>query len=247
MLEIPFRLSAELRGPLLMDRTRLRRLTTMIPASISISNGPTAGRRAVEGFIEERYASCYGSLISKHYPTLMSVEDKDGRVAAAVGLRLANEEPLFLERYLAEPVELALSAGFGRVVPRAGVVEIGSLVSAGHGASIFLFVTLAAYLRQQMLNYAVVTATETLRRLFARLGIAAVELGQAASSALPDNGASWGTYYETNPKVIAGATAPGFAALEPYLPLYQNDGLDHLFSGVGSKGTETRGARCPNF
>jgi hypothetical protein len=145
----------------------------------------------------------------------MNVHDDLGQVIAAIGLRRADEGALFLENYLKQPVEKIVEKATGGCVRREEIVEIGNLASAGKGASVFLFVTLAAYLRQQNLAYAVVTATKSLRRSFALFGFEFVEIAAADPSVLPDSGASWGSYYNNDPKVLVGAILPAFSRLEP--------------------------------
>ena len=230
MLEISFNSGTEVRGTLFMDRDRVRSLTNLEPSAISLTQQAEPDRVHVESFIERVYARRFGSTITRHYPTLMNVHDQHGRVVAAVGLRLAAEEPLFLERYLVSSVESALADAGYRLVERQGIVEIGNLASVSRGASVFLFVALAAYLRQQRLAYAVVTGTKALRRAFALFGFDFVELGAANPDALPDRGASWGSYYARDPKVLGGAIAPACARLEPYLPLENNGDLKRLFA-----------------
>ena len=230
MLEISFNSGSEVQGTLFMDRDRVRSLTCLVPSAISLTQQAEPDRALVEGFIEQVYANRFGSVIARHYPTLMNVHDAHGRVVAAVGLRRAAEETLFLERYLGRSAEMALAeAGYG-AVDRREIVEIGNLASASRGASVFLFVTLAAYLRQQHLTYAVVTGTTAIRRSFALFGLDFVELGVADPEALPDKGASWGSYYARDPKVLGGAIAPASARLEPYLPIEKNGDLKRLFA-----------------
>jgi hypothetical protein len=230
LLEISFNSGTEVQGTLFMDRDRVRSLTSLVPSAISLTQQAEPDRAHVEGFIEQIYARRFGSVIARHYPTLINVHDGHGRIVAAVGLRLAAEEPLFLERYLDRPVQLALSRAKHGPVDRRGIVEIGNLASASRGASVFLFVTLAAYLRQQNLTYGVVTGTKALRRSFALFGFDFVELGVANPDALPDKGASWGSYYARDPKVLGGAIAPACARLEPYLPTAENTDLKRLFA-----------------
>ena len=232
MLEVAFHSDRENRGSLYLDAQRMRGLTHLVPSVISVIHRSRPDRDRVQRFIEETYARCYGSVISRHYPMLMSVEDGDGRIVAAVGLRAAAEETLFLEQYLSEPVELSLCKATGARVERETIFEIGNLAASGKGASVFLFVTLAAYLRQREGVYAVVTATDVLRNVFDFLRFNPLELGKADPHVLPDDGISWGNYYERDPKVLAGAIAPCFARLERYLPAHCNTDLGRLFAHI---------------
>ncbi len=234
MLAISFKADALLRGQLFMDGERLQRLTRLVPSSISVTTSCRPDRERVERFIERRYEECYGSTIQRHYPTLMSVRDESDRIIAAVGARLAADEKLFLEAYLARPVETALRDATGKAVARDRIVEIGNLVSAGRGASVFLFIALAAYLRHQSLDYAVVTATKSLRRSFSLFGLGALELATARPELLADRGASWGSYYTREPKVLVGAISSGFRCLEQFLPHAHNSELGRLFARLHS-------------
>ena len=151
MLEISFQSDATARGTLWMDEERVRALTTLSPAGIAITQSFLPDRERVANFIATTYRREYGSVIAHHYPTLMSVHDSSGTVLAAVGFRLASKERLFLEQYPPQPVETCVSKRFGLPgVTREAIVEIGNLGSAGRGASMFLFVALAAYLEAQV-------------------------------------------------------------------------------------------------
>jgi hypothetical protein len=232
VLEVAFHSDTDVRGSLFLDARRMRGLTHIVPSIISLTQRSRPERNRVERFIEQTYARCYGSVISRHYPMLMSVQDGDSGIVAAVGLREAAEETLFLEQYLREPVEAALRRAAGIDVERERIVEIGNLAASGKGASVFLFVTLAAYLRQRDVAYAVVTATDVLRQVFDFFHFAPLELAAADPHALPDDGASWGNYYARDPKVLAGAVAPCFLRLERYLPAGHNADLGRLFARI---------------
>jgi len=173
-------------------------------------------RRRVERFIEGTYAEAFGGRITAHYPTLMSVQDDDGVIYAAVGFRLAAEEPLFLEQYLDQPVDQSLTGAIGVMVERRHVVEIGSLASSGRGATIFLFSAMAHHLRQCGLRFAVATATDELRRIFSKAGLGALQLARADPRRLQDGGSAWGAYYETDPVVLAGSIEAACAPLDHF-------------------------------
>lgn len=230
MLEIAFNSDAEIHGTLFMDRDRVAARTRLIPSTIAVTNKSRPERARVESFIQSVYGRTYGAVIGQHYPTLVNVHDGIGNVTAAIGLRRAGDEPLFIENYLARPIEEHIATATGIPTGRDRIVEIGNLASSGHGAAVFLFVTLAAYLNRQDIAYAVVTATKSLRRSFALFGFDVVALADADPSRLPDRGASWGDYYRNEPQVVFGAVGPAFARLEPYLPIAENGDLDRLFS-----------------
>ncbi len=230
MLEVAFRADLRERGTLLLDTRRLRSLTRLVPKAISLTDRHHPQRPAVEALIQSAYSRVYGSTITRHYSNLMSVHDEADNALAAVGFRAAADEPLYLEQYLKRPVEVALEEATGCFTPRAQIVEVGSLASVGKGASVFLFVGLAAYLRQQGFAYAVATATDALQRAFDFFGFDLIELGAADRDSLFDTSASWGTYYARKPRVLAGAIAPSFSRLERYLPARHNGDLGHVLS-----------------
>ena len=67
-------------------------------------------------------------------PQLVALHDDDGGIVAAAGYRSAADGPLFLERYLAAPVEALLGAA-GRPSPGRGrIVEVGHLAGGRSGA-----------------------------------------------------------------------------------------------------------------
>lgn len=189
---------------------------TLSSSIIRFDDPRRAERRRVERFIEDTYAAAFGGRIAGHYPTLMSVQDDEGVIYAAVGFRHAAQEPLFLEQYLDGPVDQALSRALGAAVERQHVVEIGSLASSGRGATVFLFAAMARHLRQGGLRFAVATATEELRRIFQKAGLGALTLARADPRRLIDGGSSWGAYYQADPVVLAGSIEAACAPLDHF-------------------------------
>ena len=216
--------------PLVLNAASFASITSLQPSLISIISAHEPGRAAAEALVEHVYARKYGAVIGQHYPYLMCVHGTDGDVIATVGFRPAGDEPLFLEAYLDEPVEAALGRASGRAVPRAAIVEIGSLAAQANGASIFLFVTLAALLRHRGFSHAVVTATRPLRRAIEAFSFEMTTLAPADQSRLGDRAAAWGTYYANQPKIIAGTIEQAFSRLAPFLPPDRNPHLRELFA-----------------
>jgi hypothetical protein len=201
------------------------------PAVVSITRRGDPGRREAERLIEAAFQRKYGARLTGHYPNLISVASADGEIIASVGFRGASEEPLFLEAYLDTPIETALSAAAGRDVQRAEIVEIGSLAATSHGASPFLFVTLAALLQYRGFTYATATATRALRRWIEALDFPLVTLGVADPRRLADRGAAWGSYYAAQPRIVAGDIAQCFERLAHFLPPERNPDLASLLAG----------------
>jgi Thermostable hemolysin len=198
------------RSPTTRDFSTLPRSTQ---AGIVVTYRDHPGRERAQRFIEETYCSAYGSIITNHYPAIVSVLDDGGNILGAVGFRDAACETLFLEQYLSERIEQAVAGHLQETVSRDAIVEIGNLVSSGRGASALLFTALASYLATSGYRYAVVTATTQLRRRFERMGFETHVLGAADPTVLADNGTSWGAYYKCGPKVLVGAIPSNLARL----------------------------------
>ena len=171
--------------------------------AVHTDNNPTE-RKRVEQFLEAVYAEKYGAELTSHYPVLMSAQDRDGTILAAIGFRFAEDEAPFLAQYLDDPVETAVSRCFRVPVARNQIVEIGSLAANGQGPLWLLFLILSTYLHDQGYEYAMVTGTNTLQALFKRIGLDLAVITDADQNRLPDAGASWGSYYDTDPKVMVG-------------------------------------------
>ncbi len=173
-------------------------------------------RREVEQFIARRFLDAHGARVCGFLPTLIAIFDGD-RVAAAVGIRDAGLEPLFLEHYLDSPVEQAIathSQRFRLPPDRNLIVEIGNLASIDRNASRRLFAVLARHLVGQGYEWAVFTGCSSLHRLFQTLGIKTVGLGRALQSRLPAQQQTWGSYYEDKPMVVAGQVSRGYRAFD---------------------------------
>lgn len=141
--------------------------------------------------------------------------DEDGSVLAAAGVRFAETEPLFLERYLDAPIEQVVADAFDRPVARACVVEVGSLASVTPAASLQLFRALSPWLATACgRRFAVATARPELQKLLGRSGFRLRPLAEADPARLGDGVSDWGSYYERAPQVFAGEIG-----VSPALPL----------------------------
>lgn len=174
-----------------------------------------AGRESVEGFIRRVFARRFGARVQRFAPHLVCLRDEDsGDIVAAAGYRFADHGPLFLERYLDQPIERRLTESGHAQVPRAGIVEVGHLASERAGEGRRLIVRLAHHLAAQDAQWVVSTLTEELRHLFVRMGITPLALGRADANALGGQAGEWGRYYEHHPVVLAGQMQPALRWLQ---------------------------------
>ncbi len=177
---------------------------TITPNTIDIDN-------PIANYISGIYREIYGAAIQVRYPYLLSLKDAKGNILAAVGIRCAFNQPLFLEQYLTKNIEDHLST------PRRHIVEIGNLASAKGGTSTYLFAALSAYLHHQGYTKAVVTCTRFLEKRLDAMGLNPQRLAAANPSLLLQEGENWGSYYKTTPNVLAGSVDKGYACLQRFL------------------------------
>ena len=163
----------------------------------------SARRREAEAFVHGIFARRYGADVAAFAPNLALLEQQ-GRVVAAAGWRGAESGPLFLEHYLDLPIEDVLARIAGQPVPRSRVVEVGNLAADRSGASVQTILLMAEHLDRLGYEWVVFTATRELLTIFSRLGLPLLALAPADPARLGGEAATWGTYYDTLPVVVAG-------------------------------------------
>jgi len=160
-------------------------------------------RAAAEGFIADIFRRHYGAEVKSFAPNLMLLEDGE-RIVATAGWRCAGEDRLFLENYLDAPIETAVGRLAGQSVRREAIVEVGNLAADRAGGSVDVILTLAAHLDRLGYEWVVFTATRELIGIFRRLGLPPLALASADPACLGDQAADWGSYYDSQPIVVAG-------------------------------------------
>ena len=183
-----------------------------VPRSLHLVAVDAARRAAVHDVIRDRFAAHYQADVRHFMPCLFGLEADDGSLHGAVGCRSAAVQPLFLERYLDEPIEHVIAARSGEIVERADVVEVGNLAARGAGMSRLLIVALTRLLATEGVRWAGFTGTPALINSFRRLGIVLHGLVPADPRRLGVDRdqwrAEWGTYYDAGPQVMV-AEVPG--------------------------------------
>jgi len=160
-------------------------------------------RKEAEAFIHRRFAERYGATVSAFAPNLVLFEEA-GRLVAATGWRAAGHESLFLERYLDEPIEQSIASISPQPVARERIVEVGNLAADKAGGSLFVVLTLARHLNALGYEWVVFTATRELIGIFRKLGLSLLALAPADPGRLPEPADDWGSYYDSEPIVVAG-------------------------------------------
>ena len=194
------------------DSALKQRTATGASADIALIDRNHPQRHQVEAFITRRFRDAHGARISNFMPQLIAIFNHNGDVLAALGLRNAAKEPLFLEQYLDAPLEQLLSAQSGDTAApaqRGDIVEIGNLASIDRRASRRLFGFLAGFLISEGYQWATFTGCPSLRKIFNLLGIDTFSLGEARVERLAADQRDWGSYYDDKPEVLAGRVVNG--------------------------------------
>ncbi|EGM77319.1 Thermostable hemolysin [Rheinheimera sp. A13L] len=168
-------------------------------AQLQLVTASDMQRASIEQFIASGFAKAYQADVHSFMPNLFGVS-RAGEWQAVLGLRCAAQTHLFIEHYLSAPVEQLL-ATYGIHAERSQLIEIGHLYAINRQSLLQLFVLMAYALDQLNYRYLLCAATTQVRAILSRHGIELTELGEAKAEALGKDAASWGCYYDTNPKV----------------------------------------------
>jgi len=187
--------------------------------SVQVCDHGDPGRTAAENFIRGRFAQIYGAQVHQHMPRLLAFRNDNNELIAALGLRTAAQQPLFLETYLDMPVQQRIRGRTKSVPSRNRIVEIVNLALSTAGQARLVILAMTAFLCGAGIDWVVFTAVTSLRNTFQRMGLAPDFLAHADASRLGENAATWGSYYQAQPKVFAGNVRQGAAHLEQ--PLFQ--------------------------
>jgi len=174
-------------------------------------------RSELEAFVREAFARKHDASVATFMPTLLSFRDASGQLRGVIGLRDAQPQPLYLEQYLAQPVETAIGTATGASVPRRQVIEVGNLAGASCRAAVRMVAMLPSYLLARDYRWIVFTATSAVRTILQGFGAPLVELARADGSRVSGGPDRWGRYYDSDPRVLAGylpnsRRLPGFTS-----------------------------------
>ena len=166
-------------------------------------------RTELERYVQQAFALKHAAQVRSFMPTLLALQGLGGRVCGVTGYREAAVEDLFLERYLDQPVQDAIAAASGAFVNRTQIVEVGNLASLSCRAAVHLVALLPQHLLQQSQRWVVFTATQGVRHILQRFRAPLYELAPARAECVSGLGDDWGSYYRTDPRVMAGYLPDG--------------------------------------
>jgi len=170
---------------------------------LQVWEAESPGRAELECFIRTAFAHRHGAKISAFMPTLLGVRGDAGQLCGVVGIRSAAQQTLFLENYLDAPVEAVLSRSAAQRIERGQIVEAGNLAGTSCRAASRLVFQLPQILLERGHDWLVFTATDALRRLLSAHAAPVIELARAHGACVADSGDDWGSYYATDPRVLA--------------------------------------------
>lgn len=173
------------------------------PITVTHTVADSPRRQEAEAYIRKVFARRYQAQACALAPHLAMLE-QDQRIIAAAGWRGASTETLFLERYLDTPIEVAMAQRANQNVVRERIVEVGNLAADKPGGSIHVIRALGRHLHRLGFEWVVFTATQELIGILTKLGLPMLALAKADPARLGDEASAWGTYYDTQPIVVAG-------------------------------------------
>lgn len=159
------------------------------------------GRQDAQDHIKGVYSSAYGADVAEFAPMLVVAKRADGEILCAAGIRTA-QDGFFSDAYLAADFSTALHQTTGLVVPSCEIMEVVSLASITPFPVLPMLDKMVEWGRENAMTCGVFTATKSLRRLLSRTTLTYAELASADISKV-SNPQSWGSYYETDPRVCA--------------------------------------------
>lgn len=157
----------------------------------------------LQQLIQARFAHQHSATIQHFLPRLFGLWHAEQPIAA-VGVRVASSEPLFLESYLDTPAEQLINGRFHQSLNRHDIAEIGNLASLRPGLQRLLFIYLAHQLAAEGIAWLLFTATPEVANGLRRLGLEPQPIMPADPTRLGDESHLWGRYYDHRPWVMTG-------------------------------------------
>jgi len=163
-----------------------------------LANQDGVKREQLQRFIQSGFAREYNANIHEFMPQLMAVEAFG--LKAVLGLRSAKEG-LFIEQYLDQPIETYFTEH--APLSRTEILEVGNLVSDNRLHTTRLLMLTAISAIDSGFRFLVFNATGNVAKLLSGYGLPLTLLQIADGKKLGDKQHHWGSYYQTDPQVMA--------------------------------------------
>ena len=150
-------------------------------------------RQTLESAVKKGFLAAYNATLTTFMPLLCQYKTPVGQ--CTLGLRQALT-PLFIEQYLAAPIEHFLQ----EPVLRNQIFELGNLCSTHRRATLAHFIVVNEALQSMGAKHLVFCATKKVRALLRLLGVKCTEIALANGSVVASP-KSWGSYYDNQPTV----------------------------------------------
>lgn len=185
-----------------------------LPYATLIEHAST-DRAPVERFISQCLAKNYDCLLGAFMPRLFSVQNREGRLIGAFGLRSGTSR-FYLEQYLDASIEEIIQSITQKPVERKSIVEVGNFSGSIPGSMRTMMLLLAEHLNNEGFEWIAFTGTAALRNSLKRLGLLPFifDVREATAEKLsPIKQANWGSYYTHAPRVAFGNVRQSYASL----------------------------------
>jgi len=172
-------------------------------------------RQIIEQFVQRQYKQHFDAEIHHFFPVLISVyQSSNDALIGTVGIRYADQDNLFSEQYLSEPVEHILRQQSGASVERSTVIELGHFALAHRRYLEPVVYAIAQFIGQLHVEWTVYTLSQPMVKAVNRIKIPTHFLGFARADKLHDRDNRWGKYYHLKPAVYCSHTATAIDAIQ---------------------------------
>ncbi len=161
------------------------------------------GRQKAESAVRGIFRSAFNAEINDFLPLLFTAE-RTNSIDAVIGICKAQQQELYLERYLSTSMEEEVKRLHQINIVRNELVEIGNLVSTRAGVSRHLFIVLTFVLLNAGIKWVSFTATKQVEQILSKLSLKPLVICNAQESFLATGNSTWGSYYQNQPKVCLG-------------------------------------------
>jgi hypothetical protein len=193
-------------------RSQLRRLLAK-NSIFALHDQASPKRDELQQYVYDCFRRAYAADIAEFAPLLLELRCAE-RTSGVVGIRAAGQHSLFSEQYLDAPIERVVSDFTGQSVQRSQILEIASLAALRPGACQLINIMLVASAHAAGFRYGCFASTSQLQRILQKQHFSVATLAAAEPECLGDDAARWGSYYETEPRVLLVDIEASFQALQ---------------------------------